>query len=1053
MDKQDIFELSENMGLEELSRNALIKEVTNLRARIKRTDKPASESPQKNSSSKDISEKRSVKDTPPIDEAEVQLNRAIRVMLDQYPTVLWTIDNNFIVTSLSGSRLPELELNVDEIKGKSFYKFLGSTDPTHTSIAAHLSALGGKESSYEREYNGYRFKVYTQPILNDENIVTGCMGISFDITEEKETQKNLSDHSYTIAQIIDAIPDGFIRMDKEQNFLYTNPAFSKITGYSEKELLKMSIWDLEANFSKKEFHRTIRNKFEEGFVSFESKLRTKNGVIIHTSVNSLILEKMKGTPTVAFIKDISQSVKDEKTIMLGYATYKEIFDKSIDLEYIQDEEGKFIDVNQAVLDLFGYTREEVIGNTQEMFAAKGRNDPVEVLAKIKNAWEGEPQNFEWWAQKKNGDVFPKEVSIQKGIYFGQDVLITIARDISERHQYKENLETQEEQFRQLTENISEGFWLSNWTTHKKLYVSPAYEEIFGQEPGEAYNQKGVWISLIHKDDRKKVSDAFKANAELGTYDEEYRVVMDDGTIKWIRDRAFPIKNEKNEIYRMAGIATDITKQKTTEDEILESKEKYENLLNNIPDSVLEVDRDYNILFMSKYHNPTEEHLKVKSILSFIEPEFHEPLKELIDRSFEFGESSEIELYSKVSKDMAWWCDRIVPLRKDNVTEKVLIIATEVTQKRKAELKIKEQDLRFMRFTENIDEIFWLIDYENNESLYVNQEYENVYGEASKNYYKNPNSWQKFIHPKDKDRIVKSFNENAAKGKYNEEFRIILSDGSVKWIHDRSFPVKNDAGKIQWLGGITEDITKKKISAIELLNAKEQAEKMNTLKSHFLANMSHELRTPLAGIIGFAELLDLEMKDPDKKEMSTMILESAHRLKNTLDSILNLSKIEADEMELTYSPVDIVDCTKKVIKLFEQYAANKNLYLEFHAPQDSVIINSDERIIHYIVNNLVSNAIKYSNFGGVKVELAPVTRDKIDYICITVKDTGIGIPKKNQSIIFNEFRQVSEGRSRNFEGSGLGLTITKKFVEMLHGKISVESKENKGSTFSVLLPVN
>ncbi|MDR3627066.1 MAG: response regulator [Ignavibacteriaceae bacterium] len=236
--------------------------------------------------------------------------------------------------------------------------------------------------------------------------------------------------------------------------------------------------------------------------------------------------------------------------------------------------------------------------------------------------------------------------------------------------------------------------------------------------------------------------------------------------------------------------------------------------------------------------------------------------------------------------------------------------------------------------------------------------------------------------------------------------------------------------------------------IELIAAKEQAEKMNRLKSNFLANMSHELRTPLNGINGFADFLRQDLKDPELKFMAESIFVNGNRLSETLNLIMDLSKLESDKMAFTHKPIDLVNQTVEFISLFKEAAKRKGLYLKSSFSQPSIVLNTDEQVFRSIINNLINNAIKFTNKGGVTADISL----KDNFVEIKVADSGIGISKEYYGTIFEELRQVSEGYNRNFEGSGLGLNITKKLVEKLGGEIAIDSEPGKGSTFTVRLPV-
>lgn len=252
--------------------------------------------------------------------------------------------------------------------------------------------------------------------------------------------------------------------------------------------------------------------------------------------------------------------------------------------------------------------------------------------------------------------------------------------------------------------------------------------------------------------------------------------------------------------------------------------------------------------------------------------------------------------------------------------------------------------------------------------------------------------------------------------------------------------------------VIRDITERKKFEEELIAAKKKAEEMNQLKSSFLANMSHELRTPLVGILGYSEILSEEIQDPDHSKMVKDISHSGKRLLETLHSIWDLSRIEANKFEIKPSLFNLVNLVQEEIELYKGIARVKNIYLNIRMSRHELMINSDRKILQNTISHLINNAVKFTSQGGVVISLT-TEKNGNNYAVIKVTDTGIGIPEESQRLIFEEFRQASEGMSRKYEGSGLGLTITKKYIKLLKGTIDLKSKPGIGSEFSVKIPIN
>lgn len=254
------------------------------------------------------------------------------------------------------------------------------------------------------------------------------------------------------------------------------------------------------------------------------------------------------------------------------------------------------------------------------------------------------------------------------------------------------------------------------------------------------------------------------------------------------------------------------------------------------------------------------------------------------------------------------------------------------------------------------------------------------------------------------------------------------------------------------GQIIANATIRKKSEQDMLRAKEKAEENDKLKTIFLGQMSHELRTPLNSILGFAEILEREQDENELCEMASYIHKSGTRLLNTLNLLIDLSQIESNLMDTKLEEINLNGFIGDLSMLFSRQAAEKGLEFRFIENAHNVIVKADFSHLEKIVFNLTDNALKYTPKGFIHLIIDAEKSGGKDFAVLKVKDSGIGISGERQPFIFERFRQASEGYNREYEGAGIGLSVTKKMTELMHGRISLESAPNQGSCFTIKLPV-
>ena len=294
-----------------------------------------------------------------------------------------------------------------------------------------------------------------------------------------------------------------------------------------------------------------------------------------------------------------------------------------------------------------------------------------------------------------------------------------------------------------------------------------------------------------------------------------------------------------------------------------------------------------------------------------------------------------------------------------------------------------------------------------------------------------------------------------KGWYHLNFEPV-PEGVLIMSTDISETKKNEGKRADELIKANKDlafqIEEKEKRAVELIKAKEKAEESDRLKSAFLTNMSHEIRTPMNGILGFTELLkEPKLSSDDQQDYIQIIQISGTRMLNTINNIVDISKIESGLMALDIKETNINEKMEFIYNFFKPEVEFKGLRFILNKSLSSKesIIKTDNEKVYGILTNLIKNAIKFTYEGSIEFGY----EKKGESLEFFVKDTGVGIPQNQKELIFERFRQGSESHNRDYEGSGLGLAIAKSYIKMLGGEIWVESKEGKGSIFYFTIPYN
>ena len=550
----------------------------------------------------------------------------------------------------------------------------------------------------------------------------------------------------------------------------------------------------------------------------------------------------------------------------------------------------------------------------------------------------------------------------------------------------ESLEAELERRNFMAENIAEVFWLRSADNIKMLYVSPAYEKVWGRSCESLLDNPGSYVDSILEEDRNSFFDALSSYEKGGPFDVEFRIKRPEGSIRWIWSRQSAVCDNRGETIYHAGIAIDITEKKRAEQEIVD-RNTFEHLL------VVLSER-----FISARTDSIDKEIEsgLEAVGSFLQ----------VDRSYVFLLSKE---GATMTNTHEWCADGISP-EKDNLVDlpvdmfpawmKTLLAHQNVFIPVVSELPDEWHGEREILEMQGIQSVVVV-------PLIVSGV---LVGFAGFDAVRQQRVWK------------------------DHEIKLLRVMGDLT------------AGAIQrkWSEQEMHNINK------QLLEAKELAEKANKAKSEFLANMSHEIRTPMNGIIGFTDLLMKTNLSSLQLQYMENVYTSAQVLMSLTNDILDFSKIEAGKLELDQVKTDIISLIEKTTDVVGYFANTKRieLLLNIHSsvPRFAKI---DPTRLEQVLVNLLSNAIKFTDRGEVEliVKASPVEgkscRSKLYF---EVRDTGIGISAEEQEKLFKAFAQADTSTTRKYGGTGLGLIISNKLLEKMDSRIELHSEKGIGSRF-------
>ncbi|MFA5404160.1 MAG: PAS domain S-box protein [Ignavibacteria bacterium] len=875
-----------------------------------------------------------------------------------------------------------------------------------------------------------------------------------DIRDRKGTKEALLESKSRYHILAENSPVGIFHTDANGVTTYINPRWSEISGMRADKALGNGWINSVHPEDRESLISGWKKKVKDGNISrAEYRFLKKDGSIVWV-IGQANPEKDSDGNIICYvgtITDITERKISEELLRKSENKYRNLIETMPEGFYRTTSEGYFIDVNMALVKMLGYDSKEELMKV---------NIPKDLYIAPEERLPGTQRNSEfiddyevYRLRRKDGKVIWLE---DYSRYIKDDegkVIIHegICHDITERKYAEEELRRNEQQHSLILKSLPVAFYTSKTDSSlATTWISDQVTNLTGYKPDKFTNDSSFWSKNIHPEDYKKAITEYEMVFEKGSSRADYRWLCADGSYRWFSDYLVMTYDENGKPEEAIGLWIDMNERILSEQALMENEERYNAFINTNNDLMFVKDENFKYIVANestlKFFGKTREELINKTDYDLMDKQ-----------SADFCKESDLQTLEK----------RNVNVSEENVRERIYettkfpiqlkygktgigAIIRDITERKKIEIILKESETKFRKVFDNAKDAIVLLD--GDKLIDFNQRTTDMLGFTKEELmYKSPLYFSP-EYQKDgiasRDKFVPLIKNLFQEGSKNFEWQAKKKNGDLIEV-ELNLNIIFIGGKNMVLATVHE-ITERKRYEEGLKLSKEKAEEANKLKTNFLANMSHELRTPMTGILGFAEILYDSLNDEENKHMAEVILKGGQRLMNTLNLILDLSRIEVDRIDVKMTKTNLSSIVVESAILFEILAKDKNLEMKTDIDENIFAI-LDEQLAEQVLSNLIKNSIIYTDKGSVCITAKREQEKGVEYAVIKVIDTGIGIPKNLREIIFEPFRQASKGYSREFEGTGLGLTLAKKYVELMNGTISVISEVGIGSTFIIKFP--
>ncbi len=594
--------------------------------------------------------------------------------------------------------------------------------------------------------------------------------------------------------------------------------------------------------------------------------------------------------------------------------------------------------------------------------------------------------------------------------------------------------------------------------------TPLFFELIGQRSGDLCLRREEWVATIYPEDLEVVVLTLGSAIDTDTrFQCEYRSLLLDGGVRWLAARAEILKDVHGTPVRAIGTISDITERKQ-----LEEKLRYATESLNIAQAAAGLATfDFNFgrnsrICSDNFHTllgiPASTKLDdLNNLISRVHPADVAQMRSAAIDTTPEDPSYRCEYRVRLDEGGERWIGEKATVSRNKAGEVVRITGAivDISDLKRTEAALDSIESRFERAVRGTQDGLWEVDLQTG-TVWFGHRFEEMLGYDPGDLTISRSRLLQLIHPDDRDRVrLAVSNHLKRRTVYDVEFRLLHKAGHYEWVRSRAQADRAPDGTALRLAGSTQLITDRKLAEQATIDAKLTAEAASRAKSNFLANVSHEIRTPMNGVIGMSQILAETELDNTQREYVDIIRGSANALLSLINDVLDLSKIEADRLELEHVNFDLRDVIYETVAAMALQSAAKGIELIVDlSPDMPVLTSGDPGRVRQIILNLIGNAIKFTHEGYVILDASTTPNENGRFtLRLEVTDTGIGIPADRLDRLFKTFSQIDSSTTRHYGGTGLGLSIVKRLAEVMGGAVGVRSEAGKGSTFWVTVIVD